>query len=162
MSLYEAMQSSYEEREARMALQLNLLAKAAGSMASHFRHYLGLQTARWQHPDGKAGDDYIRLGTGSAKSFEEKPWMMLSSRSGVVPFSLAVTIVSEDRMFRATYVFEMTVQFIIDGYLFTLDTGGEELVSVDYVKAENFDPIHKMISAQLINLLDPAKIIIKN
>ena len=162
MSLYEAMQSSYEEREARMALQLNLLAKAAGSMASHFRHYLGLQTARWHHPDGKAGDDYIRLGTGSAKSFEEKPWMMLSSRNGVVPLSLAVTIVSEDRMFRATYVFEMTVQFIIDGYLFTLDTGGEELVSVDYVKAENFDPIHKMISAQLINLLDPAKIIIKN
>ena len=162
MSLYEAIQTSYEEREARMALQLNLLAKAAGNMASHFRHYLGLQTARWHHPDGKAGDDYIRLGTGSPNSFEEKPWMTLSSRNGVVPFSLAVTIVSEDRMFRATYVFEMTVHFILDGYLFTLGENDEELVSVDYVKADNFDPVHKMISARLMSLLDPAKIMIKN
>ena len=162
MSSYEAIQTSYEEQEARMALQLNLLAKAAGNMASHFRHYLGLQTAKWHHPDGKAGDEYIRLGTGSAESFEEKPWMMLKSRGGVVPFSLAVTIVSEDRTRRVTYVFEMTVKFTIDGYLFTLGEGGEELVSVDYVKANNFDPIHKLISSQLMSFLDPAKIIIKN
>lgn len=162
MSLYEAIQTSYEEREARMALQLSLLAQAAGNMASHFRHYLGLQTARWHHPDGKAGDDYIRLGTGSAKSFEEKSWMTLSSRNGVVPFSLAVTIVSEDRMFRTNYVFEMTVSFIIDGYLFTLEEGEEELVSVEYVKANNFDPVHKMLSARLMNVLDPSKIMIKN
>jgi hypothetical protein len=161
-TVFQEIQNDFEVREAAIQLQLNLLSKAVGKMAAGFGNYLGLPAPRWNHLDGKAGDFYIRLGEGSANSFKEKPWMQLSSLGGVVSFSLAVTVDSEDREIRTTYVFDMKVRFCGDGYQFDLNDNVHQILSVDEVQGGVFDPVYSMIVTQLKALLDPSKIFIKN
>lgn len=162
MSVYEDLQQRFEKREAALSLQLHLLSKAAGDVASGLRFYLGLPSPKWNYPDGKAGDAYIRLGVGEKDRFEEKPWMTLSSKGGVVSFSLAVTILSEDREFRSIYVFNMSVCFCEGGYLFDVEGDRQQVVSVDDVKSGNLDSVYEMIVSQLKALLDPERILIKS
>lgn len=162
MSVYEDIQERFEKREAALSQQLHLLSKAAGDVASGLRLYLGLPSHRWTYPDGKVGDAYIRLGVGQKDRFEEKPWMTLSSKGGVVAFSLAVTVVSQSQEFRSIYVFNMSVQFCEDGYLFDVEGDRQQIVSVDDVKAGDLDSVHEMIVSQLKSLLDPERILIKS
>lgn len=161
MSLYSDLQKRYETRETAVQTQLHLLSKSAGDLASGFGKYLELPGDRWNHPDGKAGDRYVRLGEGSASAFKEKRWMELSSLNGTVNFSLALTVVSEDRESRTIYVFDMSVQFCDDGYLFEVNGKGVTL-GVDDVKAGSFEPVYNLIVEKLITLLDQSQILIKN
>lgn len=162
MTLFEDIQRRYEDLEAAQLLQLNLLAKAAGNMASGFPTYLGLTAPRWTDRNGKVGDSYVRLGEGASDKFQEKRWMLLGSIGGVVPFSLAVTIQSSDKSMQTTYVFEMSVKFCEDGYLFDLKDIVEPVVlSVEDVKQENFAPVYNLLLARLRTVLDPSKILIK-
>lgn len=160
MSLYADLQKRYEARETAIQTQLRLLSKSAGDLASGFGKYLGLPGDRWSHPDGKAGDRYVRLGEGSASAFKEKHWPELSSVNGKVDFSLAFTLVSEDRDSRTTYVFDMSVQFCDGGYLFDVNGKGVTL-SVDAVKSGSFEPVYNQIVEILIARLDESKVLIK-
>ncbi|QRK85088.1 hypothetical protein JN757_04730 [Pseudomonas granadensis] len=161
MSLYVDLQKRYETRETAIQAQLHLLSKAAGDLASGFGKYLGLPGDRWNHPDGKAGDRYVRLGEGAANAFKEKRWHELSSLNGKVEFSLALTIVSEDRDNRTSYVFDLSVQFCDEGYLFDINGKGVTL-EVDAVKSASFEPVYNQIVETLIARLDHSKILIKN
>lgn len=162
MSVYEDIQDLFEKRETALNLQLHLLAKAAGDVAGGLRIHLGLPSPRWNYPDGKAGDAYVRLGVGQKSQFEEKPWMALSSEGGAVPFTLSVCIHTEDRSFRAFYFFKMSVRFCDDGYLFEIEGDRQQVISVDEVKSGKLAPIYDMIVGQLKAVLDPARILIKN
>lgn len=161
MSLYEDLQKRYVIREDAIQTQLHLLSKSAGDLASGFGKYLGLQEARWNHPDGKVGDRYVRLGEGSAAAFKEKHWPELSSVNGKVNFSISLTLVSEDRGSRTAYIFDLSVQFCDVGYLFDVNSKGVTL-SVEDVKAGSFEPVYNQIVEILIGRLDPSKILIKN
>lgn len=161
MSLYSELQKQYESRETAMQAQLHLLSKSAGDLAAGFGKYLGLPSERWNHADGKVGERYVMLGEGSAGSFKEKRWIELSSLNGKVDFSLALTIVSEDRESRATYVFDLTVSFTEDGYLFAVNNRGAT-ISVDAVKAGSFEPVYSLIVEMLKARLDKSQILIKN
>lgn len=162
MSVYEDIQDLFEKRESALSLQLHLLAKAAGDVAGGLRVYLGLPSPKWNYPDGKTGDAYVRLGVGQKSQFEEKPWPTLSSVGGVVSFTISVCIHTEDRAFRAFYFFNMSVRFCDDGYLFEIEGERQQIISVDDVKSGNFVSIHEMIVAQLKAVLDPERILIKN
>lgn len=161
MSLYSDLQKRYETRETAIQTQLHLLSKSAGDLASGFGKYLGLPADRWNHPDGKVGDRYVRLGEGSAAAFKDKHWPELSSLNGKVDFSIALTLVSEDRNNRTTYVFDMSVQFCDGGYQFDVNGKGVTL-SVDAVKSGSFEPVYNQIVEMLIARLDQSKILIKN
>lgn len=160
MSLYSDLQKRYEARETAVQTQLHLLSKSVGDLASGFGKYLGLPGERWNHPDGKAGDRHIRLGEGSAAEFKEKHWSGLSSLNGKVEFSIALTLVAEDRDSRTTYVFDMSVQFCDDGYLFDVNGKGV-ILGVDAVKAGSFEPVYSQIVEILIARLDQSEILIK-
>ncbi|WP_172232377.1 hypothetical protein [Pseudomonas sp. CM25] len=161
MSLYSDLQQRYESRESAIQGQLYLLSKAAGELASGFGKYLGVPSDKWNHPDGKAGERYVRLGEGSASAFKEKRWVELSSLKGKVDFSIALTLVSEDRASRVTYVFELGVQFTEFGYLFEVNGRGVPL-TVEDVKAGDFEPVYSQIVEQLLARLDKSDILIKN
>ena len=161
MSIYSDLQKRYESREVAIQAQLHLLSKSAGDLAAGFGSYLGLTSERWNHPGGKAGNRYVMLGEGSAASFKEKPWIALSSVNGKVDFSLALTLVSEDRESRTTYVFDLGVQFTDDGYLFEVNGQGVT-ISVDEVKAGNFESVYNLIVEKLMTQLDKSQILIKN
>ena len=88
--------------------------------------------------------------------------MTLSSVGGVVAFTLAVTIVSEDRDSRVVYFFNMSVRFCDEGYLFDIEGDRQQIVSVDDVKSGNFDLVYALIVAQFKAVLDPDRILIKN
>jgi hypothetical protein len=161
MSLYADLQKRYETREAAIQAQLHLLSKAAADLASGFGKYLGLPGDRWNHPDGKIGDRYVTLGEGAGHAFKEKRWNELSSLNGKVDFSLALTIVSEDRDSRTIYVFDMSVQFCDEGYLFDVNGKGV-ILEVESVKSGSFEPVYNQIVEILIARLDQSKILIKN
>ncbi len=160
MSLYDELQQDYKSQQEAMTLQLNLLARAAGNMVASLPAYLGIPSARWNHHDGKAGDAYVRLGEGPPLDFKDKSWMNLSSKGGVVSFSVAVTIVSEDRNQRVTYVFEMDARFCDHGYRFALNDVDYRIIGAEDVKAEKYQVVHQMIFDKLKELLDPKKIVI--
>lgn len=162
MSVYDDIQDLFEKRETALNLQLHLLAKAAGDVAGGLRVYLGLPSHKWNYPDGKAGDAYVRLGVGQKSQFEERPWMGLSSQGGVVQFTLSICIHTEDRTYRAFYFFSMSVRFCDEGYLFEIEGDRQQVISVDDVKSGNFAPIYELIVAQLKAVLDPERILIKN
>ncbi|OLS61873.1 hypothetical protein [Pseudomonas putida] len=161
MSIYADLQKRYESHETALHTQLHLLSKAAGDLAAGFGKYLGLPGERWNHPDGKVGERYVRLGEGSVDSFQEKRWIELSSSKGKVDFSIAITLVSEDRDSRTTYIFSMGVQFCEDGYLFEVQGHGVSL-AIEAVKAGVFDPVYMLIVDRLVARLDPSSILIKN
>lgn len=160
MSLYLELQKRYEARETALQSQLHLLSKAAADLATGLGQYLGLSGSRWHHPDGKAGDRYVRLGEGSAAAFKEKQWIELSSLKGVVGFSLALTLVSEGRESRVTYVFDMGVRFSDEGYLFDVNGVGV-LLTVEDVKEGRFEPVYNQLVEKLMGWLDHSDILIK-
>ncbi|MFJ2982241.1 MULTISPECIES: hypothetical protein [unclassified Pseudomonas] len=161
MSIYSDLQRRYVSRETAIQAQLHLLSKSAGDIASGFGKYLGLPGDRWHHLDGKAGERYVRLGQGSASAFQEKRWIELSSLNGKVDFSIALTLVSEDRESRACYVFDMSVRFCDAGYLFEIN-GQSVVLSVEDVKAGSFEPVYNQLVQILISRLDDSDILIKN
>ena len=160
MSIYAELQDRYENREAALNNQVLLLTKAASQLASHFAGYLGLLAPRWNHADGKVGDRYVRLGEGRAASFEEKNWSELSAIDGVVSFSIALTVVSDDCQSRVTYVFPMSIEFIQTGYLVKLLDSEAAMLTPAEVEAGLFGEIYSMLVDRLRSLLDPSKVLI--
>ncbi|SPO68127.1 hypothetical protein [Pseudomonas sp. JV241A] len=162
MSIYTDLQNRYENREAALAKQVYLLSKAAAGLSDSFGSYLGLPSPRWNNPEGKPGDYYVRLGVGERNAFEEKPWTQMSSLGGVVSFSIALTLVSEDCYSRTTYVFPVSVEFVEGGYLFKLNEGDQVLLSVAEVTSGAFSEVHSKMVERLTQILDPSKVLIKN
>ncbi|UVK81431.1 hypothetical protein LOY46_17890 [Pseudomonas sichuanensis] len=162
MTIYTELQNRFEAREAALAKQVYLLSKAAAGLSDNFGKYLGLPSPRWNYPDGKAGDYYVRFGVGERSSFEEKPWTQMSSLDGVVSFSMALTLISEDRFARTIFVFPMSVEFFDTGYLFKLNEGEQVLISVADVQSGAFDEVYSKMVARLGRILDPSQVLINN
>lgn len=162
MSIYAALQDRYERREAALQNQVLLLTKAASKLAGNFRQYLGLPTPCWNRADGTAGDQYVRLGEGQAARFEEKPWTQLSAIDGVVSFSIALTMVSDDCHSRTTYVFPMSIEFVPTGYLVKMNDAESVLLTPVEVEANSFDEVYAKVVARLELLLDPSRVMISN
>ncbi|WP_182374904.1 hypothetical protein [Pseudomonas putida] len=161
MSIYAALQSRYESRETALNTQVFLLTKATSKLAANFGGYLGLPEPRWKRADNTSGDLYVRLGEGQGDRFEERPWTQLSAIDGVVTFSIALTMVSEDCQSRTTYVFPMSIEFSEFGYLVKLNNNEFVTLTPAEVEAGVFVEVYAKVVARLKTVLDPSKILIK-
>lgn len=163
MSIIDELNEQYEIYDAALTLQHNLLIKSLGALSGGFASYLGLLKAHWHHADGKRGDRYVRLGTGAPKSFEEKVWPQLTSVDGIVEFSLAVTLESENATFkRYTFVFEGEAKFVAEGYEYRFKgIDYPVILSAEEVESEDFRELYKVLIDQLKSNFDPDSVLIK-
>lgn len=164
MSIFDDLNERYARFEAAQTLQHNLLIKAVGALPGGFGKHIGLTVLHWHDEDGKAGARYIRLGVGAPESFEEKPWVSLTSMNGVVSFSLAVTVDSNLPLRpRMTYVFEGTVRFCPDGYDFAFKgLPSPIIVSPEKVIAGELSAVYDALVESLYKSFDPSLIEIRN
>ena len=164
MSIFDDLNERYARFEAAQTLQHNLLTKAVGSLPGGFGKYIGLTEPFFYDDDGKNGKRYIRLGVGAPESFEEKAWLSLGSRAGVVSFSLAVTVDSRlPLQSRMTYVFEGTVRFCPGGYDFAFKgLPSPIIVSPEKVIAGELDAVYAALVESLFKSFDPSLIEIRN
>lgn len=160
MTIYERLQKSFQEKENALDAQLRLLAKAASLVENGFGAFLGLTASRWTDHNGKAGDPYVQLGVGREDQFKPVHWVKLSSYGGVVEFSLALTLTSDDYSSRTTYVFPMSAQCSKSGYVFQFEDGESVEVGSESAKAGRFDKVWAGIVVRLEKALDPSKVIL--
>jgi hypothetical protein len=165
MTLYEQIKNRFQEQEAAQNMQLNLLARAAGNIASGFGNYLGTPDQLWKGTDGKSGR-YVMLGTGNGTGFEEKRWMALTSTGGVVDFTIAVTVLgSDDAIPRCTLTFPISAKFCDQGYEFAVHYQNNVtpvIISPEEVKAGQFAALYNVLTERLLAYFDPAKVLIQN
>ncbi|NIF15647.1 hypothetical protein [Pantoea sp. Cy-639] len=163
MSVFDELNAQYAKFDAAINLQCHLLVKSIGELAIGFEKYLELPHIHWFQEGGKRGDRYVRLGTGTPKTFKEQAWPTYTALDGVVSFSLALTLTdSESGSPRFHFVFEGTVQFGQDGYEYRFN-GLEAPVILSAVEVESGD--FKKVCDELVFLLksriNPESILIK-
>lgn len=162
MTLFEQLRERYTDYDAALTEQITLLTRAAGNLTAGLGGYLGLPTPRWHNEDGKPGDKYVRLGTGSVDDFKETQWQMLSGLNGVVSFLVALTVDSPAAYReRFTFVFEFDLKFCEDGYLFQIKHVGDVVVGASDVAGGRFEPVYNVMLEKLHDSLDPSKILIR-
>lgn len=163
MNRYEMLQKAFEDKKAALEAQLNLLAQAANHLVIGLGPYLGVPSPHWNHPDGRKGDQYVRLGVGVGKSFEEKRWMDLTAVDGVVEFAVSITVTSPSKTWGlASLNFAVSVQFTNYGYEFSIGESRQKVVlTAAEVEARQFDAVYIVLVQRLNSFFDPSTVLIK-
>jgi hypothetical protein len=163
MTRYEQLQKRFLDQDAAQTAQLNLLAKSAQAIVSGFGKFLDIPSEIWFKPDGKAGDRYIMLGTGNGESFKEQRWTSLSSKAGVVEFTIAITVRGEEEIPRCTVTYPMTAKFCEAGYEFTVQSASSPIVvDAQHVKDGKLEAVYEVLLERLNDFFDPGKVLIKS
>ena len=164
MTLFEDIQTRYDQQRAAVAQQSSFLRIAVRDMAFNLEKHLGLSSTRWyQQGLAKAQDKYIRLGYLERGEFQELDWTGLPTPRGYIPFTLSITVDSMDSSTRDDYYYSMTVMFCDDGYKFEIDSFSEAFIlSVADVQSGDFSRIYSALVEHLKAVLDPSLVIIKN
>lgn len=163
MSIFDELNEQYAQFDAALTLQHQLLTKSVGDLAVGYEKYLGITVKNWFNADGTIGGRYIRLGTGSPERFEEKSWFQLTSSDGVVDFSIAITLESEDSAYpRFVFVFEGQAKFVNEGYEFSFKgIPYTILVGAAEVKSQDLSPVYDALTMALRSKLDLSSITIR-
>lgn len=163
MSVFDELNAQYAKFDAALQLQCHLLVKSIGELAIGFEKYLGLPHTYWFKEDGKRGERYVRLGTGTPKTFKEQAWPTYTALDGVVSFSLALTLTDlEPGTPRFHFVFEGTVQFGQDGYEYRFNGLDSPVVlSATEVESGDFKKVYDELVFLVKSKLNPESILIK-
>lgn len=163
MSIFDELNEQYGRFEAALNAQHQILVKILGDFTSGYEKYLGLTSRHWHHDDGKMGDRYVRLGTGSPDNFKELPWFQFGSSAGTVAFSFAVTLETREGKIstaRCTYVFEGKLTSDSDKCSFDFDgLPAPFVLSDDEAKRGEFEAIYAALTNVLRQKFDPSSIL---
>ncbi|WP_122523584.1 hypothetical protein [Pseudomonas viridiflava] len=162
MSAFAELQARYMSYEAAATIQHGLLTKAASEIVSGFESFLGLAGKRLPDVDGQKGHRYVRLGIGAPSEFKEINWHTLSSRGGVVSFSLALTLDDPASISRSTIVFELEVKFVEHGYEFKVKDLDTFTISAPDAVHKRYEKIYEGLFNRIMKVYDPDRILIKN
>ena len=166
MTLFEDIQTRYDQQREAIAQQSSLLRVAVRDMALNLEKYLGLSRSRWfEKGNARAQEKYIRLGHVVRNEFQELDWKDLPTPRGFIPFTLSITIDSVDSSTRDNFYYVINVMFCDTGYQFDFDIDGFSdsfILSVEDVKAGDFTQIYGPLVEHLKAVLNPSLVLIKD
>lgn len=151
MSQFKELSMRFAEFRAARLDQLRRLTTQAQNFTLALQDFLELPAETWiNHKDG-VETAYVRLGSGTPQSFEEKGPHEFSSLNGVVEFSVSVTLETGPGLFPKTHhIFQLSVAALNGGYEFSSkDFDGSFKVAA----ADDSFHSYEQLCAALVNTL---------
>lgn len=156
MAIIDDLNAQYASYRAAQLAQLRTLAATADKMVSGFGHYVGLSNPAWQNPKTKEWQDYVRLGKGDEKNFQEVDHLNLTSFDGAVDFSVSITLeIGAHNYPKMNIIFPLSVREIEGGFEFSgKDFPGLMLVSSSDASVGNFQSVYVAFVDKIARMYD--------